>query len=226
MNLEESKRLLAGEGLKLKSESRTGNDDGYSLRCTTGEIVNVFDSGRLSFQGKNQARMKELFEGTAPRIPSTTSHTSRKVFVVYGHDSKARTELEGMLRRWNCEPLILDQLPSEGLTIIEKLEKYATADVSFGVVLATPDDVGHAAGKESEMRGRARQNVVLELGMLLAKLGRPKVAILIRRQKDMERPSDIQGLIYIPFEDSVEDAKVQLAKEFDQQGIHVDVGKL
>ena len=40
-----------------------------------------------------------------------------------------------MLRRWRLEPLILDQLPSEGQTIIEKLEKY-TAEVNFAVVLA------------------------------------------------------------------------------------------
>ena len=46
----------------------------------------------------------------------------RDVFVVYGHDENARTQLEAMLRRWNIEPLILDQLPSEGMTVIEKLE--------------------------------------------------------------------------------------------------------
>jgi len=47
-----------------------------------------------------------------------------------------------MLRRWGLEPLILDQLPSKGQTIIEKLEEY-TAGVGFAVVLATPDDEGH-----------------------------------------------------------------------------------
>ncbi|WP_315548932.1 TIR domain-containing protein [Lautropia mirabilis] len=50
--------------------------------------------------------------------------------------TQQRTELEAMLRRWRLEPLILDQLPSEGQTIIEKLEKY-TAEVKFAVVLAT-----------------------------------------------------------------------------------------
>ncbi|ERI61146.1 TIR domain-containing protein [Xylella fastidiosa] len=80
-----------------------------------------------------------------------------KVFVVYGHDDAARTELEAMLRRWKLEPLILDQLPSEGQTIIEKLEKY-TAEVKFAVVLATPDDEGFRACHENEKMFRARQN--------------------------------------------------------------------
>jgi hypothetical protein len=35
--------------------------------------------------------------------------------------------------------------------------------------------------------------------MLLAHLGQNKVAILLKDQETMERPSDIQGLIYIPF---------------------------
>ena len=76
--------------------------------------------------------------------------------MVYGHDTTARTQLEAMLRRWELDPLILDQLPSEGQTLIEKLEKYAQSDVGFAVVLATPDDKGHAAGKQDEKKFRAR----------------------------------------------------------------------
>jgi predicted nucleotide-binding protein len=43
-----------------------------------------------------------------------------------------------MLRRWDLEPVILDQLPSKGQTIIEKLDE-CRQDVGFAVVLATPD---------------------------------------------------------------------------------------
>jgi predicted nucleotide-binding protein len=46
-----------------------------------------------------------------------------------------------MLRRWDLDPLILDQLTSGGQTIIEKLES-VRKDTSFAVVLATPDDEG------------------------------------------------------------------------------------
>jgi predicted nucleotide-binding protein len=149
-----------------------------------------------------------------------------KVFVVYGHDETARNQLEAMLRRWKLEPLILDQLPSEGQTIIEKLEKY-TAEVRFAVVLATPDDEGHRAGHEDEKAYRARQNVVLEFGMMLAKLGRRNVAILMKQMDKMERPSDIQGLIYIPFKDNLQkDAGPLLAKEMTAQGYHISVANL
>ncbi len=146
--------------------------------------------------------------------------------MVYGHDTDARTQLEAMLWRWNLEPLILDQLPSEGATLIEKLEKYANDDVRFAVVLATPDDEGNARGKADEREFRARQNVVLELGILLAKLGRPRVAILLKQQEQMERPSDLHGVIYLAFADDVDEVKVTLAKEMAKQGIAIDVGRL
>ena len=40
------------------------------------------------------------------------------------------------------------------------------------------------------------------MGMLLARLGRENVAILLKTQEEMERPSDITGLIYMPFRDN------------------------
>ena len=154
------------------------------------------------------------------------SGVSNKVFVVYGHDNVSRTQLEAMLRRWRLEPLILDQLPSEGQTIIEKLENN-TEKVGFAVVLVTPDDVGYRDGKEDEKAFRARQNVVLELGILLHKLGRSRVAILMKDQKKMEKPSDIQGLIYLPFKDDLDkEAGKLLAKEMDAQGYRINMQHL
>lgn len=131
-----------------------------------------------------------------------------------------------MLRRWDLNPLILDQLASEGQTLIEKLMRYNNDDVGFAVVLCTPDDEGYRVGHLDEKKFRARQNVILELGLLLAKLGRERVGILIKNQEQMERPSDIQGLIYLPFVNDVEEPKLTLAKEMQRQGFELDLSKL
>lgn len=234
MTLDEAKALLAAAGFDVNSEQRANNDLGWQLRLTNGGIVNVFDTGAFNVQGKCQQEIKAAL-GAAPAqaavakvaIPSQVKQSANtKVFVVYGHDETARNHLEAMLRRWGLEPLILDQLPSEGQTIIEKLEKY-TADVHFAVVLATPDDEGNRAGRDDEKAYRARQNVVLELGMLLSRLGRSRVAIILKQQANMERPSDIQGLIYIPFKDDLQkEAGTILAKEMAAQGYHIDIAKL
>ena len=81
-------------------------------------------------------------------------------------------------------------------------------------------------GVKKKKKFRARQNVVLELGMLLARIGRSKVAILLSQAEEMERPSDIEGLIYIPFKENVEEAKVSLAKEMRNNGYTIDIANL
>lgn len=231
MTLEEIKACLQAKGLAIVTEAPLNNGSDTQLRLQNAAIVNSFRTGTVNIQGRNQDEVRAclgLQAGQAPglsQIPPVKPVLS-KVFVVYGHDKAVRTELEAMLRRWRLEPLILDQLPSEGQTIIEKLEKYA-AEVKFAVVLATPDDMGHRAGHEDEKAFRARQNVVLELGMMLALLGRRNVAILMKQQNNMERPSDIQGLLYIPFKDNLQkDAGALLAKEMAAQGYQINIGDL
>ena len=93
-------------------------------------------------------------------------------------------------------------------------------------MLATPDDEGHAKGKSDAKAFRVRQNVVLELGMLLARLGRSHVAILLKQQCEMERgrPTS-RGLIYIPFNDNVAEAGETLMREMAQQGIRIDLAR-
>lgn len=232
MTLEEIKACLQAAGLQILNEEGLSNGSGTQLRLQNEAIVNSFHTGKFNVQGKNQDAVKACLgvQPSAVAMPEQSAIASKpilsKVFVVYGHDTIARTELEAMLRRWRLEPLILDQLPSEGQTIIEKLEKY-TAEVKFAIVLATPDDEGYRAGHEDEKAFRARQNVVMELGMMLTQLGRKNVAILMKQQDNMERPSDIQGLLYIPFKDNLQkDAGPLLAKEMAAQGYPISLANL
>jgi len=228
MNIEQVKELLIDNGYLVTNEKDLGGN-GTQIKLSNGTMINVFNTGTINVQGKNSDPIKQLL-GLMSIEPSvsykkTSTPTKNEVFVVYGHDNEARTQLEAMLRRWNLKPLILDQLPSEGQTIIEKLEK-ATSQADFCVVLATPDDEGHRRAKDDEKAFRARQNVVLELGMMLSKLGRDRVAILLKDQAKMERPSDIQGLIYIAFKDDVKEAALTLAKEMVTKGYKINIEDL
>lgn len=230
MIIESINRVLKKASLAVVKESRLPNDSGIQLRLENGAIINIFDNGTVQFQGKKQTQMKSLIEPVlgdiSERSIKVEESGSDKVFVVYGHDTTAKVQLEATLRRWGLDPIILDQLPSEGATLIEKLEIYYK-EVSFAVVLATPDDEGNRVGHSDEMAYRARQNVVLELGMLLAHLGRERVAILLKNQDEMEKPSDIQGLIYIPFKNDIaKEAGLLLAKEMVRQGYEIDVANI
>lgn len=202
-------------------------------------VANVWSTtGTCSVQGREKAALEavlaELVGKGGRRSRSAGSVTAqqrssepKKVFVVYGHDRTALDQLANMLRRWELEPLILDELPSGGSTIIEKLEHYQDG-VAWGVVLLTPDDLGHPTLDPGKSAPRPRQNVVLEMGMLLGKLGRRSVTMLYKQSDPpMDLPSDIQGYIYIPFRDDVKGSGQQLAKEMGDAGFHtVPVTKL
>lgn len=219
MNRDYVVSILNQNNIQIQEEKRMKNDLGVVLKTYEGCLINIYDTGTVTFQGKNKGRVESLLKSPAVAM------INKKVFVVYGHDMNARTQLEAMLRRWDMEPLIIDQLVSSGNTIIEKLEEY-TNKVNFEIVLATPDDIGYSKNNEDKKKYRVRQNVVLELGMLLAKVGRAKVAILLSQAEDMEKPSDIDGLIYIPFKDNVEETKISLAKEMQKNGYSLDISKL
>ena len=188
------------------------------IKLSNGGIINCYNTGKITFQGKSQDETRAIIEGVQTKIGN------RKIFVVYGHDDIARTQLEALLRRWDLEPIILDQQASGGQTIIEKLEEYSE-EIGYAIVLATPDDEGKAKSEES-YKSRVRQNVVLELGMFLAKLGREKVAILLKESLNFERPSDIQGLIYIPFEKKVDEVAINLIRELSKQGYSIDAARI
>lgn len=219
LNKDEILQLLQSHGYSILSNVRMNNNFGYIIRLNNGCIVNLYDTGKIVCQGKNTEEIKTILDG------ASTQPQNRKVFVVYGHDEVAKTQLEAMLRRWELEPIILDQLESQGNTIIEKLEG-ALSQVKFGIVLATPDDVGYPKNKENEKKHRVRQNVVFEMGMLFARLGRRRVAILLKNTEDMEKPSDIQGIMYMPFTSDVKETRADLAKEMQKNGYYIDFSKL
>lgn len=220
---EEVRSLLQAANLGIVEEG-DGQDCRF-LRLAGGARVNVFHTGKFVVQGKSpepvKAALASLSDGT------TVAPVSRKVFVVYGHDAAARTALEAMLGRWGLEPVVLDHLTSEGDTLIEKLERYSSA-VGYAVILATPDDEGHRREHPEEIKARARQNVVLELGMLLARLGRRRVAIVMPSGGEvlMERPSDIEGLVYLAYHDSIEDVRIALAKEISAAGLSIEMSRV
>ena len=110
---------------------------------------------------------------------------------------------------------------TNGNTIIEKLEEYMS-QANFGIVLATPDDEGFPSGNENYRKFRVRQNVVLEMGMLLALLKRERVAILLKDVPNMEKPSDIQGLIYHPFKENINEVAICLIREMNKNGYVID----
>jgi predicted nucleotide-binding protein len=144
-----------------------------------------------------------------------------RIFLVHGHDQAALQETARFLERLDQDVVILREQPNQGRTIIEKFEEYA--DVGFAVILLTPDDRGGTAAQAYDAQKlRARQNVILELGYFLGRLGRNRVCALYR--PGVETPSDYSGVLYVELDEGG-GWRLQLAKELNAAGLPVDMNK-
>ena|SRR5215207_8546185 len=125
-----------------------------------------------------------------------TGPKSDRVFVAHGHDEGMRESVARVFATLGLEPVILHEQPDRGRTIIDKFYYYS--EVEFAVVLLSPDDMGYAseAGPDTAQL-RARQNVILELGFFLGKLGRENVVAL--HKGNVEIPSDFSGVLFTPY---------------------------
>lgn len=228
-------QVIKGCGFEVSTVRDNGN--GHQIRTKEGAIVNWYPStGKVQTQGKpgpksDLERAWADYSGTKPassspeeelpaEAPKNPSNANKRVFVVHGHDDQAREQLELVLHKLGLDPFVLANTGGGGLTIIEALEKEIGPNKSnarFGIVLMTPDDIGYAksAGTDSA-EPRARQNVVLEMGMLISAVGRGNVAILKRGH--LEVPSDAQGILYIPFNEHVKESVPKLADRLRAAG--------
>jgi predicted nucleotide-binding protein len=160
------------------------------------------------------ADRKQQAQATPAASPSPTARP-REVFVVHGHDEGAREAVARFLQNIGFKPIILHEQANKGRTIIEKVVEHG--DVGFAVVLLTADDEGYKKGEAA--RPRARQNVLLELGYFIGRLGRQHVCAL--KRGDVELPSDFGGVVYETFDDAG-GWRQALGRELQAAGFEID----
>ena len=201
----------------------------YSTMATLADQIGYY---KRDFTRKIN-RLKGIFEQLEliPEQFANSTHASsvksvvtnsNEVFIVHGHDGAAKSEVARFVEKLGLEATILDEKPGGGLTIIEKFEKYAS-NAGFAIVLLTPDDVGAPKGKKDELRPRARQNVIFEIGYFFKALGRGGVCAMSK--EEVEFPSDLNGVSYVLL-DSNSGWEIKLAKEMKEVGLPIDSSKL
>lgn len=189
----------------------------------------------IEFKEKVQKKVKnikqlvakvELMKSEVPEkvvsksISVSDNIENNNVFIVHGHNNEVKINVARTLEKLGLNPIILHEQANSGKTIIEKFEEHS--NVGFAIILLTDDDLGKAK-KEENLNLRARQNVILELGYFIGKLGRNRVCPLYT--KGVELPSDLYGLLYLEI-DSSEFWKIKLVKELKAAGYDIDVNKI
>jgi predicted nucleotide-binding protein len=141
---------------------------------------------------------------------------SREVFIIHGHNEAKRRELEKILNNeFSLIPIVLVDLPSQGLTIIEKFEKHAKG-CGYAFAIFTPDDI---VEKNGEQYFQARPNVIFELGWFYARLGRSRVCILDQESEKSKIFSDLQGVLRVQFKDAISEVITTIREELKAANI-------
>ena len=135
------------------------------------------------------------------------------VFIVHGRDEATKNTVARFVEHLGLKPIILEERPSKGKTMIEKFE--ANAEVSYAIVLMTADDTG--AFQEEDPEPRARQNVIFELGFFVGKLGRERVCMLKKGSPQM--PSNYYSVNFIAMDGQW---KWSLVRELKEAGLEID----
>ncbi len=157
-------------------------------------------------------------KSTYTTSPEQITEGNNEVFIVHGHDKAVKSEISSFVKQLGFKPIILDEQPGSGQTIIEKFEEYA-GNVCFAIVLLTPDDIGSLKDEQNNPNPRARQNVIFEMGYFLKGLGRGRVCLMCKEK--VEVPSDLAGVEYISL-DPNDNWKRKLVREMEAARIPVE----
>ena len=239
-SLEDLKATVAASGLEGDWQDESDKHTFKVRGKKRGVIIWWPSTTTLQFQGSEDVRSHNIqrFEtalgshasgqsGQSPANGGSSRRNSQQIFIVHGHDTEARDQLELSLRRLGLEPFILMNSSGGGKTIIEALEGKIGKDFStdFGIVLMTPDDTGYALKDgEEKAEPRARQNVILETGMLLSSLTRERMALIVKGH--IELPSDLQGIIHFGYNHHIKEVVNKLCKRLRECGFDLDPDKI
>ena len=221
-NLAKSLGSDGSPALKLATTALGVRTDGYHLiqfERALGSLKMALD---LLLSATKDDAYGELRQTTSRSAIPTLSN---RVFVVHGHDSVLKTDVERFLHQIGLDPVVLHRQPDQGQTLIEKFEQHS--DVGYAIILLTPDEFAYTADKKTlpaEQRAtesRARPNVIFEFGYFVGRLGRKRVCCL--HKGDVVLPSDLHGLLYKKVDDSLDSQAYGLIRELKSAGYQLKI---
>ena len=210
----------------LEHKKLTGTYFAPLVWCGEDEEQDIRDSIKWCADGLRSCKaifetyLEDMAEENTPTtqvVSKLASINTDKIFIVHGHDGELKQSVARIIEKQGIEAIILSEQANKGRTIIEKFEDYS--DVGGAICLFTADDYGRAK-KDISDSTRARQNVVLETGYFMGKLGRDHVVLLA--DKGIEMPSDLSGVVYT----DTMSWQFDLLKELNAMGYKVDLNKL
>lgn len=121
------------------------------------------------------------------------------------HDVQANLEHDFEMIVWDQGTFGATQYPIESL--LKELD-----DCNFGIFIFTPDDTVHIGKNAVGPKVTVRDNVILEMGLFLGRLGRERVFFIQPRDvPDFRLASDLSGLTPLTYDQNRSDGNIQAA---------------
>ncbi|MEX2596762.1 MAG: nucleotide-binding protein [Salibacteraceae bacterium] len=212
---EEAKSLVYDLYRTVAEEGANGYNLPANLTYSShGDLNDAVYSFNQQFLGYFEQVLQEIVNAN-PELESNELEKVQgdTVFIVHGHDNELKTEIQLLLTRAGVNNIVLHEQADKGRTIIDKLVGESESS-NYAIALLSPDDLVSDGSK------RARQNVILEIGYFIGRLGKERVRLL--KKGDIDIPSDLQGILYENY-DNVGAWKMKICKELIAAGIHVDM---
>lgn len=188
--------------------------------------LNEIDAIRLrtknlsDFPSDEDRILQKNIQRQVAALARNITQENKKVFIVHGRNTNMRDKVSSLLGRLKLDYVILESEHNSGATVIEKFLRNAE-DCRYAVILFSADDIGKLDSELAATKHRTRQNVVLELGYFLGSVGRKNIIILHETGKEIEKPTDFDGIVYEPF-DEYGAWKAKLIKEMRISGMYID----
>ncbi len=171
---------------------------------------------------RDEVRLDREPQTPADRPPATP--LGQEIFVVHGRDVQMKLAVARALQKLGLSALVLSEEERQDTSFMARIAEHP--DVGFAIVLLAPDEMGYAAGAAPRpARPRGSQDLILQLGYFLGRLGPERVLALYRPLEGFELPTDPTHLLFTPF-DAVGRWQFDLLKQLKACGYQVDAGRL
>ncbi len=166
---------------------------------------------------------KDFFEAPSA-VPTDNSQPAEprpqpRIFVVSGSDQLVNGEVMEFLNTASADVVKKEDDRRRGESLLDQLNRVVSPD--FAVFVLSPDFYFYPRTQDVDRaRLMAAQEIIFQLGYLVAKLGRERVLVLYQESDHFRRPTDYFDIFYVPMTANAV-WKIDLAKRLSACGISV-----
>lgn len=165
----------------------------------------IFEHSQIDPMSKNLDYILEVRANSRIGEKQIDLEKKESIFISHGRSNEWYKIQAYVEKDLHLSTIELAQQPNLGRTVLQKLNE-ESSKCKIAIILMTADDLFESG----EMR--TRENVLHEIGFFQGKLGLDKIVLL--HEEGVNIPSNIHGLVYIPFpKDTAEAALGALTRE-------------